>query len=470
MKKERLKRFIMSLFLTLCMVVNGICPVAPFTMTAYAQKTTENGINTITSNGTADETATMTITLKIKGTPDKPAAPTVASKTKNSITLTSVDGCEYKMGDGAWQDSTTFSGLSAGTEYTFYQRVKETEDNNASDASDGATISTAEDTYSMTITLVIKESAAVTKTPSANTLTYTGSAQQLVTQGVAEGGTMKYALSDNAVTAPVDGWNTTVPSGTNIGTYYVWYKVFGDGDHKDTTPACVTVNIDKAANPATVTSTASVMRGGYTVDLSANVSMNGATGAVSYAISGAANGCSLDGSVLTSGTAVGSVSVNVTVAEDSNYKALAATPITVTITNKGTQTISASDVTVTYGDTGKSVSANVTTPATGGGAISYAVKDGSSAYIDVNAATGALTIKKAGTATVVVTAAETSAYEKTTKDVTVTINKAVTVLSGNQIPTAKTGLADKYGTQALVTAPKAALPAGYTMQYVLPCG
>ena len=100
---------------------------------------------------------------------------------------------------------------------------------------------------------------------------------------------------------------------------------------------------------------------------------------------------------------------------------------TLTISNKGTQTISAENVTVTYGDTGKSISATVTDPATGGGDISYAVKDGSTDYIDVNASTGALTIKKVpadGKAYVIVTAAETATYTQATKEVTVTINKA----------------------------------------------
>ena len=188
----------------------------------------------------------------------------------------------------------------------------------------------------------------------------------------------------------------------------------------------VTVTIRKAANPAKIVAdTATVMRGGNSVDLSNNVKLNGATGTVGYAIRGEACGCTLNGSVLTSGENTGSVTVNVTVAEEANYNALVATSITVTISEKNTQTISAEAVTATYGDTDKSVSASVTEPATGGGAVSYAVKAGSSKdYIDVNASTGELTIKKAGTATVVVTAAETANYAAATKEVVVTINRA----------------------------------------------
>ena len=120
---------------------------------------------------------------------------------------------------------------------------------------------------------------------------------------------------------------------------------------------------------------------------------------------------------------------------------------------KQTQTITASDVTATYGDTDKSVSASVTTPTTGGGAISYAVKTGSENYIDV-AADGKLTIKAVpptdGKAYVIVTAAETNDYAETTKEVTVTVSKAD--------PTAPTGLTATYGqTLANVT-----LPDGWT--------
>ena len=92
---------------------------------------------------------------------------------------------------------------------------------------------------------------------------------------------------------------------------------------------------------------------------------------------------------------------------------------------KAAQTITAADVIATYGDTGKKVEATTD----GNGAISYAVKDGSDDYIDVDSNTGALTIRKVGTATVIVTAAETATYAQATKEVTVTINKANAVVA-----------------------------------------
>lgn len=112
---------------------------------------------------------------------------------------------------------------------------------------------------------------------------------------------------------------------------------------------------------------------------------------------------------------------------------------------KNAQTITASDVTATYGDTGKRVSGTTD----GDGAISYAVKSDSD-VVDVNSSTGALTIVKAGTATVTVTAAETATYAAATKDVTVTISKATPNY------TVPTGLTATYGqTLADMTLPGA---------------
>lgn len=191
----------------------------------------------------------------------------------------------------------------------------------------------------------------------------------------------------------------------------------------------VPVTVGKAANPATVTGSASVTKGGNTVDLSQFVSPNGATGAVTYAIPGDNKGCTLSGSVLTSGANTGDVTVNVTIAADSNYNALPATPITVTVTDKQTQEITVPDnITVTYGDTGKSIGASLTK---GDGTLSYAVKKGDA--VTVNGTTGELTIAKAGTAVVTVTASETNGFAKAEKDVTVTVGrKELTIKAKDQ--------------------------------------
>ncbi|MCF0123250.1 MAG: hypothetical protein HUJ67_03960, partial [Ruminiclostridium sp.] len=78
--------------------------------------------------------------------------------------------------------------------------------------------------------------------PTARTgLTYTGNEQVLVTAGSTAHGTMNYALATNGTTAPATGWGTDLPTGMNAGTYYVWYKVVGDTNHSDSSPACKSV-------------------------------------------------------------------------------------------------------------------------------------------------------------------------------------------------------------------------------------
>ncbi len=73
---------------------------------------------------------------------------------------------------------------------------------------------------------VNKANSIVEKAPTARNLTYNGSAQDLVTEGIAEGGKMHYALGN--ATEATEQYTTSIPTATNAGTYYVWYKVVGD--------------------------------------------------------------------------------------------------------------------------------------------------------------------------------------------------------------------------------------------------
>lgn len=86
---------------------------------------------------------------------------------------------------------------------------------------------------------IAKAASSATTVPTANILTYTGSAQALVTAGAASGGTMQYSL-DNQTFAE------TVPTGTNVGSYTVFYKVVGDANHENAEGGQVVVAIAKA--------------------------------------------------------------------------------------------------------------------------------------------------------------------------------------------------------------------------------
>ena len=86
---------------------------------------------------------------------------------------------------------------------------------------------------------IAKADSACTAPTPITALTYTGEAQPLINAGTTADGTMQYST---------DGTNygTPIPTGENAGAYTVWYKVAGDGNHSDTTPASVSVTIAKA--------------------------------------------------------------------------------------------------------------------------------------------------------------------------------------------------------------------------------
>lgn len=74
--------------------------------------------------------------------PVAPAAPTLVSKTHNSVTLTANATYEFSRDGSTWQPSNIFTGLTGNTEYTFYQRVAATGGTPASEASAGLSVTT----------------------------------------------------------------------------------------------------------------------------------------------------------------------------------------------------------------------------------------------------------------------------------------------------------------------------------------
>lgn len=88
---------------------------------------------------------------------------------------------------------------------------------------------------------IARANATLTTTPAAvANLVYTGEALNLVTAGVANGGTMQYKLGADGI------WSSDIPMATNAGEYTVYYKVLGDDSHSDIAEASVIVTIAKA--------------------------------------------------------------------------------------------------------------------------------------------------------------------------------------------------------------------------------
>ena len=71
-----------------------------------------------------------------------PAAPTLQDRSYTSITLDIIEGAQYRCNGGEWQTSPEFTGLTAGTAYTFEAHYPETDDYKASPVSATAEIST----------------------------------------------------------------------------------------------------------------------------------------------------------------------------------------------------------------------------------------------------------------------------------------------------------------------------------------
>ncbi len=88
--------------------------------------------------------------------------------------------------------------------------------------------------------------------PTARSLTYNGSAQTLVNSGsVTSGGTMEYAIGSSNTSAPTSGWSTTAPTETNVGTYYVWWRINETDGYNAVAAKCLTSSIGQADNPIT---------------------------------------------------------------------------------------------------------------------------------------------------------------------------------------------------------------------------
>ena len=105
-----------------------------------------------------------------------------------------------------------------------------------------------------TVTVKVNKATPTFNAPTAQeNLTYTGQEQALIIAGsVTSGGAMQYSLTENGT------YSQNIPVGTDAGAYTVWYRVFGDANHKDTAPASVAVIIGK--KPLTITGVTAVSK------------------------------------------------------------------------------------------------------------------------------------------------------------------------------------------------------------------
>ena len=292
-------------------------------------------------------------------------------------------------------------------------------------------------------------SEAIAQPVSKTGLTYSGSAQELIEAGSVNGdiGTMYYTVTPAAETSAPDfdgtdnsankKWNISVPTAVNAGSYKVWYRVKGDVNHNDLVPdspisvtiakvdytgmktASATVRSDKASTNASLTLPELPEGAKY-----GDVTVGGTTGLISGTPSVA-------GRILTfSTTAQGdktSAAITIKVSGATNYNDY---DVVVTITakdkEKATVTINnGSDRTVTYGDTGFTLSKSVSNAGTAAGSWTFKSSNTSVATVTN---TGAVTIISAGTADI------TAEYESETHIgsayIKLTINRKTVTITG----------------------------------------
>ena len=115
----------------------------------------------------ADQAAIDAAAKVLKRIIDKPAAPVVTyTSTDSTITIDPIDGAEYKISTGDWQDGNVFEGLAADTEYQFSVRIKDNADHIASEAT-AITANTTKTTFgdaSVTISGVERYTETLTAT------------------------------------------------------------------------------------------------------------------------------------------------------------------------------------------------------------------------------------------------------------------------------------------------------------------
>ena len=99
---------------------------------------------------------------------------------------------------------------------------------------------------------ILSESSTYTPPTAKTGLIYNAGEQELLTAGSTTTGEMRYSLDGKT-------YSTDIPKGTDAKTYTVYYKVVGDGNHKDTSPVSLTVTISEknVSSPAITVSPSS---------------------------------------------------------------------------------------------------------------------------------------------------------------------------------------------------------------------
>lgn len=211
---------------------------------------TEAGTHSVTVTGAGNYTGSKsggTFTIE-RATPTVTAptpveALTYTGSALNLVTEGSTTGGEMQYSlDGETYSTAIPTATNAGTYTVSYKVVGNSNYNDVNGAS-----------VSVTIAPQAAPALEEAQKPTAKTDLLSGSQPQALvdapTAALPTGYTMKYAVTTTNDAPDVEAYSDELPTGTDAGTYYVWYKAVGDADHSDTAPVCVTVTIAALTEP-----------------------------------------------------------------------------------------------------------------------------------------------------------------------------------------------------------------------------
>ena len=155
-------------------------------------------------------------------------------------------------------------------------------------------------------------------------LIYTGESHKLVT-GSTTGGTLEYSLNGM-------DYNESIPTGTNVGNYTVYYKVTGDSNYNDVTAKTLSVSIGKAT--PNVTPPTGNINLKYTGEEQELIEAGRAVGGTLQYSLNQTTGYSTD---IPTGTDAGEYKVWYKIDETNNYKGVEPTSVNVTIAKENAE-------------------------------------------------------------------------------------------------------------------------------------
>ena len=272
---------------------------------------------------------------------------------------------------------------------------------------------------------VNKAEPAVTAPIVKEDLIYTDSAQELISAGSVINGTMYYAVTgENTAPTDEDLYDTSIPIGTNAGTYYVWYKVIGDENYNDVAVQSIAASIGKATVSCDYSVTGKAKPGSTgIVDVFKFLEEGGSFGDLTVESGGdeifEATPSIADGKVsynIKSDAQVNSSdTITVPVTECTNYNDYNIT-ITVIVTDKDIPIVTVSDIETTY--TGDPVAAS---SIKGSAIFNGKAVDGTWTFKDTQ---GLTNVSDTGPKQVIFIPSDSIKFETVEATLTLTINKA----------------------------------------------